>query len=72
MFALANGHLGLRGNLDEGEPHSIPAVISTASTSSARCGCHRPAGGRVADRQHPAGVLHPAGGRRDRLHGRGR
>lgn len=24
VFALANGHLGLRGNLDEGEPHGIP------------------------------------------------
>jgi alpha,alpha-trehalose phosphorylase len=24
LFALANGHIGLRGNLDEGEPHSIP------------------------------------------------
>src|SRR6266849_3271084 len=24
VFALSNGHIGLRGNLDEGEPHSIP------------------------------------------------
>jgi alpha,alpha-trehalose phosphorylase len=24
LFALANGHLGLRGNLDEGEPNGIP------------------------------------------------
>ncbi|MGB9279858.1 MAG: glycosyl hydrolase family 65 protein [Pseudonocardiaceae bacterium] len=24
VFALANGHIGLRGNLDEGEPHSLP------------------------------------------------
>jgi alpha,alpha-trehalose phosphorylase len=24
LFALANGHIGLRGNLDEGEPHGIP------------------------------------------------
>src|SRR4051812_838070 len=24
LFALANGHVGLRGNLDEGEPHGIP------------------------------------------------
>lgn len=24
VFALANGHLGWRGNLDEGEPHGIP------------------------------------------------
>ena len=26
MFALANGHLGLRGNLDEGEPHGLPGT----------------------------------------------
>ncbi|MFF5257701.1 glycoside hydrolase family 65 protein [Actinomadura viridis] len=24
VFALSNGHLGLRGNLDEGEPHGLP------------------------------------------------
>jgi alpha,alpha-trehalose phosphorylase len=24
VFALSNGHIGLRGNLDEGEPHIIP------------------------------------------------
>jgi len=24
VFALSNGHIGWRGNLDEGEPHSIP------------------------------------------------
>ncbi|TNY37619.1 glycoside hydrolase family 65 protein [Thermomonospora catenispora] len=24
VFALANGHIGLRGNLEEGEPHGIP------------------------------------------------
>jgi alpha,alpha-trehalose phosphorylase len=26
LFALANGHIGLRGNLDEGEPHGIPGT----------------------------------------------
>jgi alpha,alpha-trehalose phosphorylase len=24
VFALANGHIGLRGNLDEGDPHGLP------------------------------------------------
>ena len=24
LFALSNGHIGLRGNLDEGEPHVMP------------------------------------------------
>ena len=26
LFALANGHLGLRGNLDEGEPAGFPGT----------------------------------------------
>src|SRR5216683_7161420 len=26
VFALANGHLGLRGNLDEGEPSGLPGT----------------------------------------------
>jgi len=26
IFALANGHIGLRGNFDEGEPHRIPGT----------------------------------------------
>jgi alpha,alpha-trehalose phosphorylase len=26
LFALSNGHLGLRGNLDEGEPYGIPGT----------------------------------------------
>src|SRR6185312_16887438 len=24
LFALSNGHIGWRGNLDEGEPHGLP------------------------------------------------
>ncbi len=26
VFALANGHIGFRGNLDEGEPHGMPGT----------------------------------------------
>src|SRR5947207_6916036 len=26
IFALSNGHLGLRGNLDEGDPHGLPGT----------------------------------------------
>jgi alpha,alpha-trehalose phosphorylase len=26
LFALSNGHIGLRGNLDEGEPHHTPGT----------------------------------------------
>ena len=29
-FALANGHIGLRGNLDEGEPHGLPGTYLNA------------------------------------------
>ena len=28
IFALSNGHIGLRGNLDEGEPHGLPGTYS--------------------------------------------
>ena len=30
VFALANGHLGMRGNLDEGEPHALPGTYLNA------------------------------------------
>jgi alpha,alpha-trehalose phosphorylase len=26
IFALSNGHIGMRGNFDEGEPHSLPGT----------------------------------------------
>jgi alpha,alpha-trehalose phosphorylase len=26
LFALSNGHIGIRGNLDEGEPHDLPGT----------------------------------------------
>ena len=27
VFALSNGHIGLRGNLDEGEPNGLPGHL---------------------------------------------
>ena len=30
LFALSNGHIGVRGNLDEGEPHAIPGSYLNA------------------------------------------
>jgi alpha,alpha-trehalose phosphorylase len=30
LFALSNGHIGLRGNLDEGEPHALPGTYLSA------------------------------------------
>ena len=35
VFALSNGHIGLRGNLDEGDPTGCRAPISTRCTSAA-------------------------------------
>ena len=31
VFALANGHIGLRGNLDEGEPPGLPGTYLNGS-----------------------------------------
>lgn len=41
LFALGNGHLGLRGNLDEGEPRGLMA--RRRATPSPRVG-HGPSG----------------------------
>ena len=30
IFALSNGHIGLRGNLDEGEPWGLPGTYLNA------------------------------------------
>ena len=30
IFALSNGHIGLRGNLEEGEPHGLPGTYLNA------------------------------------------
>jgi len=30
LFALSNGHLGMRGNLDEGEPYGLPGTYLNA------------------------------------------
>lgn len=29
LFALSNGHIGLRANLDEGEPHVLPKATTS-------------------------------------------
>ena len=36
IFALSNGHLGLRGNLDEGEPHGLPGTYLNGVFESRR------------------------------------
>jgi hypothetical protein len=37
VFALTDGHVGWRANLDEGEPHGTPGPYSTGSASYGRC-----------------------------------
>ena len=45
VFALSNGHIGLRGNLDEGEPHGLPGTYLNGVYERARCPTRRPATG---------------------------
>lgn len=51
LFALANGHLGLRGNLDEGEPYGLPgtylnSLYETRPLPSAEPGYGHPESGQ--------------------------
>ena len=43
VFALSNGHVGLRGNLDEGEPHALPGTYLNSVYELGRCRTPRPA-----------------------------
>ena len=52
VFALSNGHIGLRGNLDEGEPHGIPGTYlnsfyETRPLPYAEAGFGYPEGGQT-------------------------
>ncbi len=42
LFALSNGHLGVRGNFDEGDPYGTPGRISTLFMSSGHCPKRKP------------------------------
>jgi alpha,alpha-trehalose phosphorylase len=51
VFALANGHIGWRGNLDEGEPHGLPGsylngVYETRTLPYAEAGYGYPEAGQ--------------------------
>ena len=37
VFALSNGHLGWRANLDEGEPHGLPGTYLDGVNEVRRC-----------------------------------
>ena len=68
LFALANGHVGMRGNLDEGEPHRMPGTYLNSFFESAPAPVRR--GRATASRsgsdagQRPQRQAHPAAGRR--------
>ena len=52
IFALSNGHVGLRGNLDEGEPHGLPgtylnSVYETRPVPYAEAGYGYPKSGQT-------------------------
>ena len=42
LFALSNGHIGVRGNLDEGEPHGLPGTYLNGFHERVRCRRPRP------------------------------
>ena len=68
VFALSNGHVGWRGNLDEGEPHGLPGsylngVYELASAALRRGRLRLPGVGPDGHQRHQR-QDHPAAGRR--------
>ena len=68
VFALSNGHIGLRGNLDEGEPHGLPGTylngcLRAAPLPYAEAGYGYPGVGPDGHQRHQR-QAHPAAGRR--------
>ena len=69
VFALANGHIGIRGNLDEGEPHGLLGRgrdADRAADDLLRLAHDRLGSGQSSVR----GLSGPIGGRRKVLAGR--
>ena len=57
LFALSNGHIGMRGNLDEGEPHGLPRhlpqlVLRDTAPAVCRGGLRLSRGGPDGHRRH--------------------
>ena len=71
VFALSNGHIGLRGNLDEGEPIGLPGTylngVLRGAPAALRRGRLRLPGGGADRRQRHQRQDHPAAGRRRAL-----
>ena len=67
VFALSNGHIGLRGNLDEGEPHAMPGhlpeLLLRAPAAALRRGRLRLPRVRADDHQRDQRQADPAAGR---------
>ena len=68
MFALANGHIGLRANLDEGEPFGLPGtlpeLVLRAAAAALRRGRLRLPGVGPDDRERHERQDHPPARRR--------
>ena len=69
VFALSNGHIGLRGNLDEGEPYGLPGTYlnsfyETRPLPYAEAGYGYPEDGQSVDRYHQRQDHAPARRRR--------
>ncbi len=73
MFALSNGHIGLRGNLDEGEPYGLPGTYlngfyETRPLPYAEAGYGYPEDGADRRQRHQRQADPPAGRRRALRH----
>ena len=66
VFALSNGHIGLRGNLDEGEPNGLPGTYLNSVYEDALAGV---AAGRAGNFGFVVGVDRV--GQADQLHAHG-
>ena len=71
VFALSNGHIGVRGNLDEGDPHGLPGTYLGSFYElrplPSRGGALRRAGPQPDRRQRDQRQAHPIDGRRRSL-----
>ena len=64
VCALSNGHIGLRGNLDEGEPHGVPGSYLNGFFEAMPLPTPRPA---TATPEHGQSLLNVTNGKHLRL-----
>ena len=69
LFALSNGHIGVRGNLDEGEPHGLPGHLPQLVLRAAPAAVRR---GRVRLPESGQTIVNVTNGKVDAAAGRRR